>query len=106
VFREIYRVLKPGGRFAVSDLVLLEELPAEVAKSVSAYVGCIAGASLMHDYVRMALKAGLTDLSIPQIAHGKKLAEAVAPGEACCGSPVASAAANAVASIKLHGSKR
>src|SRR5690242_7058653 len=79
VFREIYRVLKPGGRFAVSDLVLLEELPAEVAKSVSAYVGCIAGASLMHDYVRMALKAGLADLSIPQIAHGKKLADAVAP---------------------------
>jgi len=105
VFCEIARVLKPGGRIAVSDLVLLHELPAAVAKSVSAYVGCIAGASLMTDYVSMALDAGLTDLSIPQIAHGKKLADSVAPG-GCCGSdPIADAAANAIASIKLHGRK-
>ncbi len=104
VFREIARVLKPGGRFAVSDLVLLQELPAQVAKSVAAYVGCIAGASLMTEYVSMALDAGLADLSIPQIAHGKQLAEAVAPG-ACCGDPIAEAAANAIASIKLHGRK-
>jgi SAM-dependent methyltransferase len=104
VFREIARVLKPGGRMAVSDLVLLQELPAEVAASISAYVGCIAGASLMNDYVRMALDAGLTDLSIPQIAHGRKLADTVAPG--CCDSdPTADAAARAIASIKLHGRK-
>ncbi|MGI9103853.1 MAG: arsenite methyltransferase [Terriglobales bacterium] len=108
VFREIARVLKPGGRFAVSDLVLLQQLPSNVASSVSAYVGCIAGASLMNDYVRIALDAGLTDLSIPQIAHGKKLAEAVAPSDGgCCGSKIdaaiADAAANAIASIKLHG---
>jgi hypothetical protein len=107
VFREIARVLKPGGGIAVSDLVLLQELPKEVAKSVSAYVGCIAGASMMTDYVLMALDAGLTDLSIPQIAHGKKLAEAVAPSQGgCCGSdPIADSAANAIASIKLHGRK-
>lgn len=106
VFREIARVLKPGGRIAVGDLVLLQELPKDIANSVSAYVGCIAGASLMTDYVLMALAAGLTDLSIPQIAHGKKLADAVAPSSGCCGSdPIAEAAANAVASIKLHGRK-
>lgn len=105
VFREIARVLKPGGRIAVGDLVLLQELPKDIANSVSAYVGCIAGASMMTDYVLMALDAGLTDLSIPQIAHGKKLAEAVAPS-GCCGSdPIAEAAANAIASIKLHGRK-
>src|SRR5207248_1452586 len=78
VFREIYRVLKPGGRFAVSDIVLLAELPEQIMNDVSAYVGCVAGASLLHDYVRMPYEAGLDEISIPQIAHGSKLAEAVA----------------------------
>lgn len=110
VFREIARVLKPGGRFAVSDLVLMSELPDSVARSISAYVGCIAGASQMGEYIRLAFEAGLTDLSVPQIAYGKKLATVVSPSEGgCCGSniagEVAEAAASAVASIKLHGRK-
>ena len=111
VFREIARVLKPGGRFAVSDLVLMNQLPADVANSISAYVGCIAGASQMGEYVRLAFEAGLTDLSVPQIAYGKKLATVVAPGSegGCCGSniagEIAEAAASAIASIKLHGRK-
>jgi SAM-dependent methyltransferase len=110
VFREIARVLKRGGRMAVSDLVLLDELPPDVANSVSAYVGCIAGASQMGEYVRLALDAGIVDVAVPQIAWGKKLATVVAPSESsCCTSgtagEVVEAAARAVASIKLHGTK-
>jgi len=106
VFGEIYRVLKPGGRFAVSDIVLLASLPDKVRSDVSAYVGCIAGADPMGDYVRLPLEAGLVDLSIPQIAFGSKLAAVLAPeGSCCCGGDVAKVAASAVASIKLHGRK-
>jgi SAM-dependent methyltransferase len=51
VFREIARVLKPGGRVAVSDIALKQELPEAVAQSVAAYVGCIAGAIHIGDYL-------------------------------------------------------
>ena len=58
VFREVYRVLKQGGRFMVSDIVLLEELLAELKKSVSAYVGCLSGAVLKDKYVEAIESAG------------------------------------------------
>jgi arsenite methyltransferase len=57
-FREAYRVLKPGGRIAVSDIVLTKPLPASVQKSLAAYVGCIAGASLLADYLDAMRAAG------------------------------------------------
>ena len=64
VFREIARVLKPGGRVAVSDIALKGELPEAVAKSMAAYVGCIGGAILIEDY-RSGLKAaGLEHIQI------------------------------------------
>ena len=105
VFREIYRVLKPGGRFAVSDLVLLGKLPAEVEADVRAYVGCIAGASPIADYIWFSLEAGLNALSIPEIVTGRTLMESMTPKDSCCSNHVLDAAAAAIASVKLHGSK-
>lgn len=58
VFREIFRVLKPGGRLAVSDIALKTELPAEIASSLAAYVGCIAGAIRIEEYRSGLIEAG------------------------------------------------
>jgi SAM-dependent methyltransferase len=64
VWREIARVLKPGGRVAVSDMVLLRPLPEGVRAAVEAYVGCIAGAALVDDLRRMIAAAGLRKISL------------------------------------------
>lgn len=64
VFREIFRVLRPGGRLAVSDIALKAELPKEIASSVAAYVGCIAGAIRIEDYRTELLKAGFEFVEI------------------------------------------
>jgi SAM-dependent methyltransferase len=69
VWREIARVLKPGGRVAVSDLALLKTLPGEVAAMVDALVGCVAGAALVEDTERWAIKAGLVEV-VPEKKSG------------------------------------
>jgi arsenite methyltransferase len=64
VFREIARVLKPGGRLAISDIALKQPLPQEIAGSLAAYVGCIAGAIRIEDYRSDLLAAGFEHVEI------------------------------------------
>ena len=64
VFEEVYRVLKPNGRLMISDMVLLKEIPEAIAKSVEAYIGCIAGAEKRQDYLNHIKKAGFNKVEI------------------------------------------
>ena len=64
VLREAFRVLKPGGRFAVSDVVVRGEVPAEVRQNMLLWVGCIAGALQDHEYVVKLAKAGFDEIDI------------------------------------------
>lgn len=62
--REAFRVLKPGGRLVISDILLSEPLPVEVAQSVSALIACVAGAETEEKYVKHIRDAGFTDIQL------------------------------------------
>ena len=64
VLREAFRVLKPGGRFAVSDVVIRGDVPAEVRRSMELWVGCVAGALRDEEYVSKLQAAGFTDAAV------------------------------------------
>jgi arsenite methyltransferase len=86
VFREMARVLKPGGRVAVSDIALRHALPEAVAQSMAAYVGCIAGAIKIEDYKSGLIAAGFEHVEI--VDSGADLnAYAKVENQAGCCSP-------------------
>lgn len=84
VFREILRVLKPGGRVALSDIALKQPLPDKVKQSVDAYVGCIAGAILIEDYRSALEQAGFSSVAVTDTGADLKAYAAASDG-GCCG---------------------
>src|ERR1700759_511801 len=84
VFREIARVLKPGGRLAVSDIALKHELPEAIAKSIAAYVGCIAGAIRIDDYRSGLLAAGFEHVEIVDSGSDLNAYAKVENQSGCC----------------------
>ncbi len=84
VFQEAFRVLRPGGRLVVSDIVLEGELPQRIRESAAAYVGCVSGAVLRADYFRMLEEAGFEEIEVESAEYPLKMmfdtAEAITAG--------------------------
>ena len=111
VFAEAFRVLKPGGRLMVSDIVLLKELPDFIKNSIAAYVGCISGALMKEEYIEAIRGAGFHEVKI--------MDETVFPIECMANDPTAKVIIdkvnittedmrdieNSVVSIKVQGIK-
>jgi SAM-dependent methyltransferase len=84
VFREIARVLKPGGRLAVSDIALKQDLPEEIGNDLMAYVGCIAGAILIVDYHLMLASAGFAHVEIIDTGRDLNVYSEIENRSGCC----------------------
>jgi arsenite methyltransferase len=111
VFREAFRVLKPGGRLMVSDLVLLKPLPDAIRQSVEAYVGCIAGASMKNDYLAAISAAGFGAVTIVaediypiQLAENDPIARLIFPDHGVISESIGGIL-DSVASIKVSAYK-
>jgi SAM-dependent methyltransferase len=111
VFEEAFRVLKPGGRLMISDIVLLKKLPDALRRSKKAYVGCISGAIMKNEYVDLIRQTGFREVQILEETHfpieyatGDTDVKTVAKS---LGIPVGKLgeAANSVVSIKICGTK-
>src|SRR5262249_1723213 len=94
VFREIARVLKPGGRLAVSDIALKKPLPPEIGQDLLAYVGCIAGAILIGDYVAGLKAAGFAAVEVIDTKRDLNAYSEVEGQEACCAPPARSSSSS------------
>jgi SAM-dependent methyltransferase len=95
VFREIARVLKPGGRLAVSDIALKRPLPPEIGDDLMAYVGCIAGAISVEDYRAWLLEAGFSEVAVVDSDADLNAYSQVEGQSGCCSPAVEGAKAGA-----------
>ena len=111
VFQEAFRVLKPGGRLMISDIVLLKELPDVIKNSIELYIGCLSGAVMKDEYIDAVKEAGFQEVTIVDATSF--------PIECMANDPTAKAIienleipfekakgyASSVMSIKVYGSK-
>ena len=80
VFREAYRVLTPGGRLAISDIVALREIPAAVRNDLEAYAGCVSGAALIAEVEGMLRAAGFQNVRVDLKTNSDALVQGWSPG--------------------------
>jgi arsenite methyltransferase len=103
VFREIARILKPGGRLAVSDIALKAKLPTEIAQDVMAYVGCIAGAIFIDDYHCQLRASGFAEVQVIDSGADLNAYAKVENQSACCSPPAKSSTGLPIASSGCCG---
>ena len=111
VFEEAFRVLKPGGRLMISDIVLLKELPDVIKRNVEAYVSCLSGAIMKDEYIEMIEEAGFPEVKIIEETHfpteymvNDRAAKAIVENSNIPIEKVKEIA-NMISSIKVYGEK-
>jgi SAM-dependent methyltransferase len=104
VFREIARVLKPGGRLAVSDIALRRELPTELSADMLAYVGCVAGAIPVEEYRRGLVEAGFKDVAVIDSGADLNAYSLVEGQQGCCSPAMEETTAEASKSLPVAAS--
>lgn len=89
VFREIARILKPGGRLAISDIALKAELPEDLGNDLMAYIGCISGAIMIEDYREGLVEAGFSGVDVIETGSDLNAYAQVENQGLCCPPPAA-----------------
>jgi arsenite methyltransferase len=84
VFKEMHRLLKPGGRVAVSDILTKKPLPKYMKQNVALYVGCVSGASSKEEYERWLKEAGFQDVAIVDAGSDLNVYTSGDVDTACC----------------------